>query len=294
MKSLIHAYRKLLKANNYHVYATNTCYDHCAHCYMSAVPIGSRNSKYIDMDDLLHFINLVRQGHGSRINLGLSGGDPLLHPDIIRLVKSTVDFANLDFLTSGFAFSERNTTNRDELIECLSNRGIRIINASSGEPYHSITREDYEEIKKYIRKKGYHPSGLGIFPDPTRRIREILKSMRIRTHSPKVHYDPAIPIGRAKNLPEEQRRPGFSCCDITMNLTDICIGYQGNLQYCMYSVHDGFMNIRELRAIHDKEQAINLILERLVQDQTFRDMVQYKRCYFSRKVRKRLTQPEEK
>ena len=94
-------------------------------------------------------------------------------------------------------------------------------------------------------------------------------------------------MGRAKNLPKEQQRTGTRNCTTFDKPRELFVNYDGKLQYCMYTYHDGFMNIGELVNIDEKEEAIHLIIKRLSQDVTFQDMVEHERCYFSNKIRKK-------
>ncbi|MBI5065478.1 radical SAM protein [Candidatus Woesearchaeota archaeon] len=290
-------YEKMLMEGNLHIYLTNSCYDRCAHCYMNAVPEKSHRARHINPDDLIHFANLLRQDKPRGLNIALSGGDPLLHPDIVPILDSLSEHSSLEILTSGFALSNRNA-NRKELLLALARCNGAFAVASPEEPYHSITWETISDIRKYIKEQGFSPRKFGY---PSRTIDLAQKALLAlnpiglavmgagcllnklsANEKPK-----AMPIGRGQNLPKEQQLSGTSNCELFENINTIYVGYGGQLQYCIYTCHDGFMNISELRDVSTKEEAIKLILQRLREDLTFQDITQHGRCYFSKKIRKK-------
>jgi len=299
----IEQYKKSLKQGDVHAYLVNSCYDRCGHCYMSALPEHSAKAKQINPDDLFHFIDLLRQDKPEGLHIGLSGGDPLLHPDIVRILDTLSTHSMLEVLTSGFALSPRNTKNRAELLKAMARSNARFLVASPDEPYHSITWNDIEGIREYIHEHNYSPRKLG-YPSRNADIaNKVLLACTIvggammavdyfsRKYSPGKGIPQAIPIGRAKSLPDAQKQSGAIACDVFEKPGTINISYNGGMQYCMYTCHDGFMNIGELRGITDKDEAIEFITRRLSQDHTFQDMVEHERCYFSNKIRKKSNEP---
>lgn len=161
LAAALQGYERALREGSLHMYLVNSCYDRCAHCYMSAVPEHSPKARCIDAGNLLHFIDLLRQDKPRGLSTGFSGGDPLLHPDIIRIVDEVSEHSRLEVLTSGFALSSRNTTNRRKLLEALVRSDASFLVASPEEPYHSITWEDISDIRQYIQEQGFDPDRLG-------------------------------------------------------------------------------------------------------------------------------------
>jgi len=296
IEKAIEGYRKTLQEGNLHVYATNSCYDRCAHCYVNAVPENSCKAGYVNKDDLSHFANLLRQGK-EKINVGLSGGDPLLHPDVSEML-GYFSKDNLEILTSGFALSKKNTKNRKELLESLAKSNASFLVASPDEPYHSITWDDYSEIRDYIKKKGFSPNKLGYTSENKEKFMKVLSYINpiglavkcaeilMNKVSGGEKMPSIIPIGRGKKLPKEQQLLGKRECKAFEDPGSIYVNHKGDIQYCMYSCHDGFMNIKELRGVEDRDTAIEMIIDRLSQNNTFKDMSQHDRCYFSKKIRK--------
>jgi hypothetical protein len=174
--------------------------------------------------------------------------------------------------------------------------------ASPKEPYHSITWGDVSNIRKYIKEQGYNPDRLGYSSEAGEIAQKILLAstiiggavMTINYLAEKCSntngMPQIIPIGRGANLPKGQQKIGTRNCTTFGYPGQIHVSYQGELQYCIYTCHDGFMNINELSGIDKKEDAVKLIIERLSKDITFRDMAKYERCYFSKKIRKKQVQ----
>jgi len=310
LSTTLRGYEDALRDGSLHVYATNSCYDRCAHCYMSAVSENSSNAKYIDTYNLLHFVDLLRQDKPKGISITLTGGDPLLHPEAVKILDELSSHSRLEVMTSGFALSSRNTTNRKELLESMAKSKARFLVASPEEPYHSITWDDISDIRKYIKEQGFNPNKLDYASKGGNIAQKVLLTSTIiggvvmasnylvdkysnnknNTGNPnnkKVNMPLAIPIGRAEKLPQELQKPGTSTCTSLESPGAIYVNYDGKLQYCIYSCHDGFMNIDELKDTIDKKDAIKLIIDRLSKDITFQDMITYDRCYFSKKIRKK-------
>jgi len=223
-----------------------------------------------------------------KINLTLSGGDPLLHPQLKEILQLS-EFAHIDILTSGLAFTAKNPR-RKELARLIAQYRPKIKSAQPGEDFHSITEEDVKEASRFLQDNGYKPKIFGYQKES--QIEKILMvanpmswiPLSIAHLTKKYSHPQAIPIGRAKILPEENLRSGVEQC-IEKNPW-IYINYDGKIQYCLYSCHDGFMNIKELRAKRTKAEAAEYILKKLQQSITYKDMQDTGRCYFSRKIRK--------
>ena len=283
LNKTLNGYGRLLEnASTFHVYATNACYDVCGHCYMNAVKDGSPRSKHIDREDLTHFLNLMNQNLDGTITVGLSGGDPLLHPDITGILGDISEIGNIEVLTSGYALSDKNP-NRLELLGALVKSSASFVVASPDDPYHSITWEKVQEIEEYIRGEGINPRNLGYpkrWSDPVAKFIDWV--LRRWSEGPKEY--PVLSIGRAKKLPEELQKKETRKCKM---FDPVVLNYEDKLQYGFYACHDGFMNISELRDVENKKDAISLILKRASEDITLQDMIKFNEWYFSNNVRKR-------
>lgn len=295
-------YERALRQGILHVHSTNACYDACAHCYISAISPKSSCAKFIDADNLIHFTKLLSQNRlkKDKLFVTLSGGDFLLHPKAVTILDTLSKYSLVDVMSSGFPLSKRNTTNRKELLEALVRNNITCVVASPDEYYHSLTWDDVDSVAEYIKKQGYNPKRLGYSSKKQRKRKKLLSTIILAStivggvtllsdhFSSKKNLPPkSMPLGRAKNLDSSYLNAGRRDCTPFRNLEGIAINYAGDLQYCFHATDDGFMNIRELAGINDKEDAIKLILARLSEDISAKDMITYGRCYFSKKIRKK-------
>ena len=85
-----------------HLYVTDQCNLDCHYCneYDNSVPHPS-------LPDLTRWMDKIRELGVLRI--GLQGGEPLLHPDIVEVVRHArrLGFAPISMATNGFLLTER-------------------------------------------------------------------------------------------------------------------------------------------------------------------------------------------
>ena len=217
----------------------------------------------------------------------LTGGEPLLHPEIADIIGHLAEKGAVSVLTSGFALSRRNP-NRVELLDRLKDLDASYEVASPDEHYHSITKDDVAEIKHFIRAQGLKPKKFGYGSTSVNWHKALFALTGIGIPLLLIGYlidkyasgpPQVFPVGRAQNLPEDQlMRERRYCSPFKGGI--IHISYKGDLQYCIYSCHDGFMNISELRGINDKEEAIGFVRDRLMQDERLKRMADEQVCLF--------------
>ena len=78
-----------------HVYLTNRCYHRCRHCFKSAGASGED----LDYNCLVNFLQYIK---GNTPNLVLTGGEPLLFPQIEKLIADFGDAFSIGVITSGY------------------------------------------------------------------------------------------------------------------------------------------------------------------------------------------------
>lgn len=87
-----------------HITTTNDCNLRCKHCYMSA---GIKYQDYLDLNMLVHKIEEIEKFYDSKLDIVVSGGEPLLHPEIesfLNLIKKH----HVILFTNGLLITERN------------------------------------------------------------------------------------------------------------------------------------------------------------------------------------------
>lgn len=68
-----------------HITTTNDCNLRCKHCYMSA---GIKYQNYLDLSLVAQKIKEISDYYSSDLDIVVSGGEPLLHPEIVPFLRS--------------------------------------------------------------------------------------------------------------------------------------------------------------------------------------------------------------
>ena len=87
-----------------HITTTNDCNLRCKHCYMSA---GINGQNYLNLSILTHKILEIERFYSSTLDIVVSGGEPLLHPDI-EIFLSSIKKHNVILFSNGLLISEKN------------------------------------------------------------------------------------------------------------------------------------------------------------------------------------------
>jgi len=168
-----------------HLYVTDQCNLDCFYCteYDNSVPHSS-------LEDLKKWIRKIKEL--GCIRIGLQGGEPLLHPDIVEIVQycKALDF-NTSMSTNGFMLTSR-------LIQDLQNAGLDSLQVSVDRMTPiPATRKSLKTImsKLELLKKSKLPFSISgvLFKDTLVEAREMLEyglSQGISTHFRLVHAGP--------------------------------------------------------------------------------------------------------
>jgi len=82
-------------------YVTTRCNLNCTYCEDFGARRNAHQPPFLSLDDAQHILRVIRSGTDSVI---LTGGEPLLHPDILALVtfaKTELNFKHITMLTNG-------------------------------------------------------------------------------------------------------------------------------------------------------------------------------------------------
>ena len=82
-------------------YVTTRCNLNCGYCEDFGAKRNGQQPPFLSLHDAQHILRVIRSGTDSVI---LTGGEPLLHPDIVALVayaKTELDFRHITMLTNG-------------------------------------------------------------------------------------------------------------------------------------------------------------------------------------------------
>lgn len=89
-----------------HITTTNDCNLRCKHCYMSA---GLGNNDYLDLVIVAEKIREIGAYYRSKLDVVVSGGEPLLHPDIEWFLKF-IQHHFITLFTNGMLINKDNIT----------------------------------------------------------------------------------------------------------------------------------------------------------------------------------------
>lgn len=183
-----------------HLYVTDQCNLDCHYCneYDNSVP-------HPPISELKKWIEKIYEL--GAVRLGLQGGEPLLHPDIVELVRyaKELGFNKVSMSTNGFPLDQ-------ELVNALDNAGLDScqISVDRMTPISS-TRKSFKSVAhKLDLFKGtnikVNVSGV-LFEDTLDEMNDVIDyslSKGVPSHARIVHED--LLHGEGKKLPEKKSR----------------------------------------------------------------------------------------
>lgn len=86
-----------------HINLTNNCNLRCMHCYMAA---GKTKEIRLDIDKIVEVVKKINKKNGTS-DIVISGGEPFMFPDLLRLLKKLSD-NRLTLFTNGTLINENN------------------------------------------------------------------------------------------------------------------------------------------------------------------------------------------
>lgn len=221
---------------------TNKCTLRCDHCFEEA---GPEKTDFINagrLDELAEESIEVFQKY-PRGELRITGGDPFLHPDLFEIIssfskrKEKIGYNSLDVETNGRWAVDDKTTR--EIIDNLKKSGATLL---------SMTISYYHKKEKKFNNDGHFDRIEKICSELDLGFRHISVGMPISYTDDLEEIPEIVPIGRARNLPEDkwgyhlfcraegcrlypptqchQIRGDYSFCD------EITLGPTGNIYPC--------------------------------------------------------------
>lgn len=89
---------------NIHITVTDDCNLRCLHCYMSA---GIVSQEYLNLALVGDKIKQIQQYYNSKLDIVVSGGEPLLHPEILSFLKEIKE-NQVTLFTNGMLINSSN------------------------------------------------------------------------------------------------------------------------------------------------------------------------------------------
>ena len=113
-----------------HITVTNNCNMRCPHCFVSA---GIVEKQELKIDKILRVVEKIKEINGST-DIVVSGGEPLIHPGTIQLLKGLKGHS-VSLFTNGTLINENNYKT---IAECCQEVQIS---------FEGVTQEVYEKIR---------------------------------------------------------------------------------------------------------------------------------------------------
>ncbi|MEE1227836.1 MAG: radical SAM protein [Lachnospiraceae bacterium] len=113
-----------------HITLTNNCNMRCPHCFVSA---GIVKRQELNVDEILSVVDSIKELNGDT-DIVVSGGEPLIHPDIMRLLRG-LKGQNVTLFTNGTLINERNYR---DIAECCQEVQIS---------FEGVSQRIYEKIR---------------------------------------------------------------------------------------------------------------------------------------------------
>lgn len=175
-----------------HISLTDSCPQHCKHCYKNAEAVG----KFIDTDSLYVLLDYL-QGHTP--TLCLSGGEPTWHPKFSEILRRYQDSYTISVMSSGYQISSQAL---DVIADAKCTLNISIY-SSDPQIHDEFTGvlNSYNEIMKtieYAQKKGIHVCITTLFlNDNVEDIEKLIDSLYYKGIKT-ITIGTIAPLGRAK------------------------------------------------------------------------------------------------
>lgn len=153
--------------NFIHIDLTNNCNNNCIGCWCNSPLLGEKKieieekNKFLPYALLVNLIEETRRMGTKRVAFG-GGGEPLMHPDFLRLVRLTKEKGLECYISTNFTLVDMNLL--DELIKVKPQELAVSIWAATGETYCLVhpnkDMQDFKNIKSNLsylnnRKKLY-------------------------------------------------------------------------------------------------------------------------------------------
>ncbi len=129
------------------IYLTNYCYLKCNHCFLKQ--LGMLNTEYLDVKIVKRLLKELKDNNVFLI--AYTGGDPMMHPNIFEILKTTKDLGMLPLL--GISGENITNTNAKE----ISNSGVKCVqiglngsNSKINDSYRKIG--NFENVCESIKK----------------------------------------------------------------------------------------------------------------------------------------------
>jgi len=238
---------------------TSQCNERCLHCYAESAP--ERND-FLSFDDIHRVLQQIRQL--GRPFIQFTGGDPLIHRDLIRLVEAVqqLDFQGLEIYTNGLLLT-------DKLLAKLKPYQPQLsfsIYADCAEVHDAITRvqgswkRTLNAMHRSIEQGFDVRVGVVIMQENAEYIAELPHFLKenFGLVSEHIRFDPVNTVGRGNTtfLPEHIHiESSHAIAQGETRRGKLCFASNGDVYPCIFS--------RTLRLGNIREQSLQQMLTNL-------------------------------
>ena len=249
-----------------HFHITNACLDSCKYCYMGGISPYSPERVNMPLETFISIVETIRPKERRIIwnsndrDVLLSGGDPLIHPnlsEIVTYLKNNDYFVSI--MSSGLPLV-KGDTEIWEIISMLDENDKVSINNNE---IHSITDEQVNSIRQYYEEMNFVFS-LEFNPlmptdiVPTKRAMEYWSYFKFGENflSYPGTYD------HTNAVSPFPKNSSFNSCRQTDNFGQIITNPKGEFLYCVFQQDDPVCHIDDLKGMV-RDDALHYIAEKI-------------------------------
>jgi radical SAM protein with 4Fe4S-binding SPASM domain len=230
------------------VEVTAKCNERCIHCYADSSP---ERNEFLTLDEIKLALNQAREL--GRPNVQFTGGDPLIHKDLVPAVAHAagLDFQGIEIYTNGLLLS-------DALLTMLAPYQPRMsfsVYADSAKVHDAITRvpgswkRTIDAMRRTMAAGLQVRAGVVLMPENMEcagRMSNFLES-ELGMDARDVHFDPIKQTGRGRFMDDDTGimvAPSHAPMSGPQRRGKLCISADGNVYPCIFARHVRLGNIR--------------------------------------------------
>lgn len=238
----IGSYENLLPIH-FQIELTNSCNLSCDYCYMNA--IKANNIRFNNIDTKLLISKLKKLKKNGVLEIGLTGGEPTLHPDFVKIALFAINnFELVEIITNG-----TNPSKLVKLINKLSSKNKCKLNLSISfnEWYRNhlnLFNNNFYLVNTINKIKNLHPIRVICSDYKFSKSKQLKNNLQLLKLGVKIiDYSYVAPIGRGKDKLSEKEyinkytvnkhnafTSNFKNCGLLFRHN--CIDFNGNIRPC--------------------------------------------------------------
>ncbi|MDQ6994055.1 MAG: radical SAM protein [Mariprofundaceae bacterium] len=229
---------------------TSKCNERCLHCYAESAP---ERQDFLSFDEVHRSLQQARQL--GRPFVQFTGGDPLIHRDLIRIIHAThaLDFQGIEIYTNGLLLSDSMLAQLQPYQPQLSFS----IYADCAEVHDLITRvkgswkRTLAAMQRSIEQGFDVRAGVVVMQENADHIAELPQflAQKLGLSPEHIRFDPVSTVGRAvtTHLPSHIHiQSSHAIAQGETRRGKLCIAANGDVYPCIFSRKFSLGNIRQM------------------------------------------------